>query len=280
MPTPAQITALVANALAEDIGAGDVTTQAVIDSATTATAVMLAKARGVLCGIDVAREAFRQVDPTIVFNAKLADGATLAGEREVIAEIHGPAAGILMGERVALNFLQRMSGIATVSALYAAAVRDTNARVVDTRKTTPGLRVLEKYAVRVGGAFNHRYGLSDGILIKDNHIAAAGSITEAVRRAKANAHHLLKIEVEAKQIEQVQEALAAGADVIMLDNMDHATMRMAVALIGRQAITEASGGVTLATITEIAFTGVDLISVGALTHSAPSLDISLDITVQ
>jgi len=279
MPTQQAIEELVARALAEDIGAGDVTTSAVVATGTQARGTMLAKTSGVLCGIDIAREAFRQVDPSVHFDARIVDGGALTGNRETITVIEGSAAGILMAERVALNFLQRLSGIATVSARYAAAVAGTNAKVVDTRKTTPGLRVLEKYAVRVGGASNHRYGLSDGILIKDNHIAAAGSVTEAVRRAKAHAHHLLKIEVEAKVLDQVREAIDAGADIVLLDNMDLATMREAVALVNGRALTEASGGVTLDTIADIAHTGVDLISVGALTHSAPSLDISLDIVL-
>jgi nicotinate-nucleotide pyrophosphorylase (carboxylating) len=271
-----ELAAIVAAALREDIGAGDVTTSAVVASDTQARALLLAKAPGVISGLAVAREAFRQVDDTLVFRSHLADGAEVDGNRNVVAEVEGSAASILIGERVALNFLQRLSGVSTVTARFVEAVAGTDAKVVDTRKTTPGLRTMEKYAVRAGGGSNHRYGLSDGVLIKDNHIVAAGGIANAVRRARATAHHLLKIEVEAKELTQVAEALAAGADVIMLDNMSLETMRKAVEMIGVRAITEASGGVNLATIADIARTGVNLISVGALTHSAPALDISLD----
>ncbi|MDR3709935.1 MAG: carboxylating nicotinate-nucleotide diphosphorylase [Capsulimonadaceae bacterium] len=271
-----EIEAIVAAALREDVGSGDVTTLAVVDPSRTAQAQLLAKAPGIICGLDVAREAFRQVDSRIVFEPRVVDGAVVAGTREVIATLDGPAAGILTGERVALNFLQRLSGVSSITARFVEAAGNPNVRLVDTRKTTPGLRNLEKYAVRVGGGGNHRQGLSDGVLIKDNHIIAAGGIAQAVALARKQAHHLLKIEVEAKELDQVKQALDAGADVIMLDNMTMAQLREAVAVVAGRALTEASGGVNLATIGEIASTGVDLISVGALTHSAPALDISLD----
>jgi len=278
MLPPAVIADIVSRALAEDIGSGDITTESTVASNRVGHALMLSKAAGVICGLEIAREAFRQVDSTVRFSAKLADGDRVTGKREVIAEIDGNAAGILTAERVALNFLQRLSGIATITAAYAAAVSGARAVVIDTRKTTPGLRIFEKYAVRVGGGANHRFGLADGVLIKDNHIEAAGGIREAVQRARARVPHLMKIEVEVKRPEQIDEALAAGADVIMLDNMDIAEMAAAVRHIDRRAIIEASGGVNLESVAVIAQTGVDLISVGALTHSAPSLDISLDLT--
>ena len=275
-----EIERLIADALREDIGSGDVTTLAVVEPSRQAQARLLANAPGVLCGVAIAREAFRQVDARIEFDALLDDGARVEGTREALARLSGPAAGILIAERVALNFLQRLSGVATLTARFVEAAANPSVRLVDTRKTTPGLRNLEKYAVRVGGGHNHRLGLSDGVLIKDNHIVAAGGIAEAIGRARRHAHHLLKIEVEAKELDQVRQAFDAGADVIMLDNMDARTMREAVALVAGRALTEASGGVNLATIGEIASTGVDIISVGALTHSAPALDISLDFVFE
>jgi nicotinate-nucleotide pyrophosphorylase (carboxylating) len=281
--TDLQIEPIVRAALAEDIGAGDITTLSVVPEGRQAKAKILSKSAGVICGISVARMAFALVDDDIRFEQHLQDGAQVEGCREVIAEIVGPARGILMGERVALNFLQRMSGVATLTALFVQAVAGTNARVVDTRKTTPGLRVLEKYAVRVGGGHNHRFGLSDGILIKDNHIAAAGGVAKAIAQAKANAPHTLRIEIEAKELSQVKEALSAGADIILLDNMTTETMREAVQMVRQtgqgRVLTEASGGINLDTVAPVASAGVDLISVGALTHSAPALDISLDISL-
>jgi len=275
-PFKLSVQAAVANALAEDIGTGDVTTRAVVAPDTRAHAILLAKQAGVICGMDVAREAFRQTGVVVWFPSPVNDGERVSGSGEVLGKITGDAIGILTGERVALNFLQRLSGVATLTARYVEAIAGSKARIVDTRKTTPGLRALEKYAVTVGGGCNHRFGLSDGILIKDNHIVAAGGITLAIERARKSAHHLLKVEVEAKTLEQVDEAVRGGADVILLDNMDVPMLVQAVEIVAGRALTEASGGVNLSTVAAIASTGVDLISVGALTHSAPALDISLD----
>jgi len=268
------IDSIITSALREDIHTGDITTLAVVPEKRNATARLIAKESMVLAGIDVAARVFYLVDPEISFTNCFSDGALLrAGD--VIADIAGDAAALLQAERVALNLLQRMCGVATSTARYVQAVAGTGARVVDTRKTTPGLRQLEKYAVRIGGGSNHRYGLYDGVLIKENHIAAAGGIAIAVTRARAFIPHTIKIEVETETLEQVAEALEAGADIIMLDNMDLVTMRQAVVLIDGRALVEASGGVTLETIAKIAETGVDIISVGALTHSARAMDISM-----
>ena len=275
-PSESYIESIVALALSEDIGSGDVTTQAVVDPRTRANAKLVAKQPGVICGMSVAQTAFRQLGAGLLFSAQVNDGGLVSGSGEVLATIAGNASAILTAERVALNFLQRLSGVATLTARYVEAVGHAKARIVDTRKTTPGLRVLEKYAVTVGGGHNHRYGLSDGILIKDNHIVAAGGVTQAIQRARNNAHHLLKVEVEAKTLNQVEEAVSAQADVILLDNMDITMLEQAVEIVAGRALTEASGGVNLATVAGIASTGVDLISVGALTHSVSSLDISLD----
>jgi len=271
---------LVRYALAEDIGAGDITTNATVQPGTAAQAILLAKSPLVLCGIDVAKAAFRIVDPTVKFDNFLADGAVLGGSKERIGVIRGSASAILTGERVALNFLQRLSGVAAVTAAFVKAVSGTKARIVDTRKTTPGLRVLEKYAVRTGGGSNHRFGLADGVLIKDNHIVAAGGITSAVTRARELAPHTLRIEVEVKSLSQIDEALGAGADIILLDNMNLSELKRAVELIAGRALAEASGGVTLTSVRAIAECGVDIISVGALTHSAPAADISLDFIAE
>ncbi len=270
---------LVQAALDEDIGSGDITSSTIVHAATLASATIKAKSKGIVCGLDAASAAFRLVDPGLSFVPQLGDGHEVAGKGESIAVVAGSARSILTAERVALNFLQRLSGIATITKQFVTAVSATSATIVDTRKTTPILRVLEKYAVRVGGGKNHRFGLFDGVLIKDNHIAAAGGIEAAVRAARLRVPHTLRIEVEAAKITQVQEALAAGADIIMLDNMSISQMTEAVNLIDGRAITEASGGVSLQSVREIAQTGVDLISVGMLTHSAPSVDISLDLTL-
>ncbi len=271
---------IIHNALAEDIHTGDITTRAVLGEreGREARARMTAKEALVLAGIDVAGRVFQLLDPRVRFTPRFADGAQLVAG-ELIAEITGDAAALLQGERVALNLLQRMCGIATLTARYVAAVEGTGARVVDTRKTTPGLRVLEKYAVRVGGGTNHRTGLYDGVLIKENHIAAAGGIAAAVGRARAHIPHTLKIEVETETLAEVAQALTAGADIIMLDNMDTATMKEAVAMIGGRALVEASGGVNLETVVAIAATGVDINSVGALTHSCRAMDISMLLEV-
>ena len=265
---------LIEHALLEDIHTGDITTQAVVPGKRAASARLIAKEEMVLAGMFVAERVFQRLSPAVVFTACLPEGGR-AVKGDILATIQGNAADLLMGERVALNLLQRLSGIATLTSRYVAAVQGTKARVVDTRKTTPGLRELEKYAVRVGGGINHRTGLYDGILIKENHIVAAGGITEAIRRARAYIPHTLKIEIETETLEQVDEALAAGADIIMLDNMDLADMRTAVAAIAGRALVEASGGVNLETVRAIAETGVDIISVGALTHSPRAMDISM-----
>ena len=261
-------------ALHEDIHTGDITTQALMLEKRSAVARLVAKEDFVLAGINVAERVFQRLNPGILFCAFSSDGARVT-KGSVIATVQGDAADLLMGERVALNLLQRLSGIATVTSRFVEAVRGTKARIVDTRKTTPGLRELEKYAVRTGGGRNHRTGLYDGVLIKENHIAAAGGIAEAVGRARAYIPHTLKIEVETETLAQVEEALASGADIIMLDNMSLAEMRSAVALVAGRVPLEASGGVSLETVRAIAETGVDIISVGALTHSPRAMDISM-----
>ncbi len=273
--------AIIDLALAEDIGTGDVTTLATVPAGTPATGIMTAKGDGVISGMEAAAYAFHRVDPAVLFTPLVENGmAVTAGT--AIAEIAGEARSLLTAERVALNLLQRLSGVATATNRYVEIIAGTRAQIVDTRKTTPGLRVLEKAAVRHGGGHNHRVGLADGVLIKDNHLAAIGGpdrVTRAVRQARAFAPHTLKIEVEVTTLSEVDEAVAAGADIILLDNMDVDTMRQAVEAVAGRALLEASGGVTLATVRAIAETGVDLISVGALTHSAPALDISLNFAL-
>lgn len=265
----------VAVALEEDIGPGDVTTLATVPADAFGRAVFVAREAGVLAGLPCARAVYRRLDPAVRFEAFLQDGDDLApGAR--VAAVEGPARAILTGERVALNFLQHLSGIATRTARFVRLVEGTGARIADTRKTVPGLRALAKYAVRVGGGTNHRFGLYDGVLIKDNHIRAAGGLRRAIERARHVAPHLLRIEVEAETLEEVREALEAGADVILLDNMDPNTLRAAVELCRGRALTEASGGIREETIRAVAEAGVDLISVGALTHSVTALDIGLD----
>lgn len=267
---------LVRAALSEDIGPGDITTTLCIPADATATATLLAKSPGVVAGLDVAALAFRLLDPEARWQPRLEDGAQIGNKPTPLAEVSGNARALLTAERIALNFLQRMSGVATITRRYVERVAGTQARIADTRKTTPGLRMLEKYAVRVGGGFNHRIGLYDAVLIKDNHIRAVGGIGRAVSQARAQAPHTVKIEVETTSLAQVEQALTAGADIILLDNMDLATMRQAVQIVGRRAITEASGGLTEDSLAQVAATGVDVLSVGALTHSAPAMDISLD----
>ena len=265
---------LIEQALLEDIHTGDITTQAVVPERRTAVARLIAKEDMVIAGLFVAERVFRRLDPAVAFSASQPEGAR-ASRGDLLAAVQGSAADLLMGERVALNLLQRLSGVATLTSRYVEAVKGTKARIVDTRKTTPGLRALEKYAVRVGGGINHRTGLYDGILIKENHITAAGGIGEAIGRARAYIPHTLRIEIETETLGQVDEALAAGADIIMLDNMGLDDMRTAVNLIAGRALVEASGGVNLETVRSIAETGVDIISVGALTHSARAMDISM-----
>jgi nicotinate-nucleotide pyrophosphorylase (carboxylating) len=270
---------IVRLALAEDIGTGDITTETTVPSDLGATGVFLAKSSGVLSGLAAVREVFRQVDARVEVTSLRADGERFAAG-DHLATVRGPARGMLSGERVALNFLQRLSGVATATARYVEAVQGTRARIIDTRKTTPGMRLLEKAAVRHGGGFNHRVGLSDGVLIKDNHLAAIGGhdrIQRAVTAARRQAPHTLKVEVEVTSLDELTMALEAGADVIMLDNMNLATMAEAVRRAGGRALLEASGGITLESARAVAETGVDLISVGALTHSSPALDISLEI---
>lgn len=267
---------LVRAALTEDLGrAGDITTDAIVPADDQAKMAIVARKPGVIAGLDLAALAFELVDPRLAFGAVVRDGATVrAGE--TVALIGGPARGLLTGERVALNFLGRMSGIATATNAVVRAIQPHAARVVCTRKTTPLLRSIEKYAVRAGGGANHRFGLDDAVLIKDNHIAVAGGVTWAIQRARAAVGHLVKIEVEVDTLAQLEEALAAGAEVVLLDNMSLADLRTAVALCRGKAVTEASGGVTLANAPDIAATGVDIISLGWLTHSVSVLDLGLD----
>jgi len=263
-------------ALAEDLGAGDVTTEATVPEHAVGTGELLLKESGVVCGLRVAESTFRALDPEIRFEALTSDGKTVSEPPSIVARVTGSERAILTGERVALNFLGRLSGIATLTRRYVDAIDGTGVAVLDTRKTTPGLRALEKHAVACGGGHNHRFGLDDAVLIKDNHLRAAGSITEAVRLVRVTTD--LPIEVECETRAQVGEALELGVDAILLDNMTLAELREAVSLTAGRARLEASGGVNLDTIRAIAETGVDEISVGALTHSARSLDVSLELT--
>ena len=273
---PRLIREIVAAALAEDIGPGDITSELCVPAESQAQGQIVAKQPGVLAGLKVAEECFKQVSAAVIFRAAKQAGQNFESG-EVLAEVGGPARALLSAERTALNFLQRLCGVATLTRQFAEAVEGTGAVIVDTRKTTPGLRALEKAAVRAGGGQNHRFALYDAILIKDNHLRVAGGVGAAVEAARHGASAHLKIEVETTTLEQVQEALKAGADIIMLDNMDAEMMREAVAAIGQQALVEASGGVTLNNVAQVAATGVDLISVGRLTHSAPAIDISLEM---
>ncbi|HMO43192.1 MAG TPA: carboxylating nicotinate-nucleotide diphosphorylase [Phenylobacterium sp.] len=267
---------VVSAALAEDLGrAGDVTALACIAPDAQLSVAFAARKPGVAAGLACARLALHALDPDARFEAVLQDGATLT-PGAVLARAQGDARAILSAERTGLNLLGRLCGVATLTRAYVDAVEGTGARIVDTRKTTPGLRHLEKYAVRCGGGINHRFGLDDAILIKDNHVAACGGVGEAVRRAKAFAGHLMKVEVEIDRLDQLDEALMHGPDVVMLDNFSLADLRAAVSAAKGKAVLEASGGVTLESVRAIAETGVDVISVGALTHSAPALDIGLD----
>ena len=270
---------IILNALDEDVGTGDITTESTIPEDRVAHGLYKAKESGVLCGVGVAKRVFELIDPSIEFKAFKKDG-DLIEKGEIIAEVHGKATGVLTGERVGLNLMQRMSGIATRTAEAVKQVEGTGAKICDTRKTTPGLRVIEKYAVKVGGGTNHRFNLADGILIKDNHIVAAGSITAAVKAARANAPHTLKIEVEVETFDELDEALAAGADIIMLDNMSCEDMKKAVGIVNGRALTEASGNMGDRDLKEVADCGVDLISIGALTHSVRALDISLKFKIE
>jgi len=267
---------LVRAALTEDLGlAGDITSAAVIPEEHRSTVVMAARQPGVVAGLDAADLSFQLVDPAITMRRHLPDGAAVE-PGSLIATIEGPSRGLLTAERTALNFLGHLSGIATVTSGIVEAIRNTKASVVCTRKTTPGLRALEKYAVRAGGGMNHRFALNDAVLIKDNHVAIAGGVAEAIRRAKAGVGHMVKIEVEVDTLDQLHEAMGEGVDAVLLDNMTPDQLREAVSIVAGRAITEASGRVTPATAPAIAASGVDLISVGWLTHSAPVLDIGLD----
>ena len=263
-------------ALAEDVGLGDVTTQATVAPDRVGTGRLWAKESGVLAGLDAAILVFQEVDPDLVFEASAADGESLEAGT-TIASVRGRLGSILTAERTALNFLQRLSGIATRTRSFVELLRGTGVAVIDTRKTTPGLRAFEKDAVRAGGGQNHRWGLDSGVLIKDNHILAAGGVGAALRAARAYAPHALKLEIECKRLEQVHEALDEGADIIMLDNMRGERLQSALEIIGSKAQVEVSGGIREETIRDVALPGVDWISVGALTHSVRSLDIALDL---
>lgn len=278
--SPLVVENAVRAALEEDLGrAGDITSAATIPENRKATAKLVARKPGVIAGLACAAEAFRQLDPNVSFQARTRDGERAAA-RQPLAEIAGDARAILSAERVALNFMTHLSGVATLTAAYAAKIAHTKAKIIDTRKTTPGLRALEKYAVRCGGGVNHRIGLDDAVLIKDNHIAVAGGIAPVLKAARVAVGHLVKIEIEVDTLDQFAEVLkAGGADVVMLDNMAPALMKRAVEMNAGKLVLEASGGVSLDTVAKIAESGVDVISVGALTHSAPTLDIGLDIEI-
>jgi nicotinate-nucleotide pyrophosphorylase (carboxylating) len=263
-------------AIEEDLGFGDVTTDAVVDPRAQGEAMLIAKEDLVLAGMPVFKKVFLVLDPGAGFEDRRCEGEPVRSG-EVISAVHGRLSSILKAERPALNLLQRMCGIATLTRRFVERIGDRKARVLDTRKTAPGLRLLDKYAVRIGGGWNHRFGLHDGILIKDNHIAAAGSITEAVTRARRNAPHLLKVEVEVEDLKGLDEAIEAGADIVLLDNMTLEGIRAAVARTAGRVLLEVSGGVRLEGVEAIAQTGVDFISVGALTHSAKAADLSLEI---
>lgn len=269
---------VVAAALAEDVGSGDRTSEAVIAEDATCTARLVVKEPGVVCGLRAAEAVFRALDPGVRFDAAVADGDPADEGSTLVATVRGNARAVLTAERTALNLVGRLSGIATLTRRYVDAVAGTRATILDTRKTTPGMRAVEKWAVRCGGGTNHRLGLYDGILIKDNHLALAGSVGEATRLALANAPAGIPVEVECESVADVREALAAGATRILLDNMAPAAMAEAVALAEGRATFEASGGVTLDTIAAIAASGVDFVSIGALTHSARSLDVSLEVS--
>lgn len=267
---------IIENALDEDIGPGDITTSAIVDPEIRGEARLLAKEEMVLAGMEIFSRVFFLLDPGIEVESRFSDGDVVR-EGTYIAQLKGSIRGILSGERTALNFLQHLSGIATLTRVYVEKADPTKVRVIDTRKTTPGLRLLEKYAVRAGGGSNHRFGLFDGILIKDNHIATAGSITRAVEKVKSAVPHTVRIEVEVTDTKGLEEAINAGAEAVLLDNMPLEEMKRAVSITGGRVLLEASGGVTLESIGKIAKTGVDLISVGAITHSARSVDISLEV---
>lgn len=273
-----QVEQIITLALNEDIGTGDITTLSTIPEDKTATGRFVAKEDMIICGIDLAKHIFGRVDPSIEMKANFKDGDAVK-KGDVIAVVSGNAQNVLTGERTALNFMQRLTGIATRTHASVAEVAGTNAKITDTRKTIPGLRVLEKYAVRVGGGTNHRFNLADGVLIKDNHIAVSGGIKNAVKNARAVIPHTLKIEVEVETKEQLAEALDAGADIIMLDNMSNDLMRECVGIVAGRALVEASGNMGEKSLREVAETGVDIISIGALTHTVKAADISLKFQI-
>ena len=273
-----QVEQIITLALNEDIGTGDITTLSTIPEDKTATGRFVAKEDMIICGIDLAKHIFGRVDPSIEMKANFKDGDAVK-KGDVIAVVSGNAQNVLTGERTALNFMQRLTGIATRTHASVAEVAGTNAKITDTRKTTPGLRVLEKYAVRVGGGTNHRFNLADGVLIKDNHIAVSGGIKNAVKNARAVIPHTLKIEVEVETKEQLAEALDAGADIIMLDNMSNDLMRECVGIVAGRALVEASCNMGEKSLREVAETGVDIISIGALTHTVKAADISLKFQI-
>ncbi len=268
---------IIKNALQEDLGWGDVTTDSTVPDTAVIRGNFIAKEEGIICGIEVCRRVFEMVDRSIDFQARRKDGQ-IASKGDIIAEISGNARSILKGERTALNFFQRMSGIATMTSKYVSEISGLKTRIVDTRKTAPGLRILDKYSVKAGGGFNHRFNLSDMVLIKDNHIKAAGGITPAVAAAKAKGSHGLKIEVEVESIRELIEAIEAGADIVMLDNMTLDMMKEAVSIASGKVLLEASGNITIGgerSVRAVAETGVDIISAGALTNSVKAMDISL-----
>ena len=269
---------LIELAFEEDIGIGDITTDATVPPTQIGIGTLLAKSDGIVAGLPIAERVFEKLDPTLAFRTLVKDGDAVVASTP-IAEVQGSAKTILIGERTALNFLQRLSGIATLTAQFVEAVAGYDTKIVDTRKTAAGWRAAQKYAVRVGGAQNHRFGLYDGVLIKDNHIVAAGGIGNAVQRARQIVPHTAKIEVEVETVEQVDEALEAGADILLLDNMLPGIMQRVVQEVNNRVLTEASGGITLDSVKAVAATGVDFISVGALTHSAMPMDISLNLTL-
>lgn len=269
---------LIDLAFEEDIGIGDITTEATVPPTQQGIGTLLAKSDGIVAGLPVAERVFAKLDETLEFRTRVSDGNTVKAGTS-IAEVVGSAKTILIGERTALNFLQRLSGIATLTAQFVAAVAEYDTKIVDTRKTAAGWRTVQKYAVHIGGGSNHRFGLYDGVLIKDNHIVAAGGVGNAVQQARELVPHTAKIEVEVETVEQVDEALQAGVDILLLDNMPPSTMQGVVQEVGDRVITEASGGITLDQVQAVAATGVDLISVGALTHSAMPMDISLTLTL-
>ena len=275
-PAPTIVERIVGRALSEDIDRGDLTTEACVSPSTMGAAVLNAREPLVICGLPVVEEVYAQLDPLVDVDRRVDDGDSIEAGAPV-ATISGPATSILLGERVALNFVQRLAGVSTMTRRFVDALPSgSSTRIADTRKTTPGLRALERYAVRCGGGYNHREDLGAAVLIKDNHIAAAGGIREAIERAKARAPHTCRVECEVDTRAQLEEALAAGADIVMLDNFDDAQVREAIDIVGGKAIVEVSGGITLDRVATLGAMDVDVISVGALTHSSPSCDLGLD----